>query len=569
MGYVERQPSAGLRPVMSTEQGKYRSVRASPTKLRGVSPYVTTVTVVWGLCIAQATALLPTSPRVSALVEAGVKTLETIPFDGGQYDRMLGSKCLVGLALHKAGKKNSPRIKEAIQACAERAGEVSRDNFTYSQCLAVIFLSEVAPKTEKATIQQYLNMFTKRQLPHGGWGYVGEQVGDTSQTQYVALAMWQAHRAGVSLDDDQVKGLMSWLNKTQAPDGGWGYHGVVPDGGKREAQAGVTPTLTAAAMASLMIGADLHGLLNAGSMSVAAGTGNGGELPPSLRFSKDRVSSAKPLSPSGVDWKEVTKSFELGEQWMNEAPFNSAGAFPFYYLYALERYHSFNELRSGESELEPEWYEQGVDYLEGSQIKPGQWNNGCGAPADTAFAVLFLMRATQKSLQGGIGEGALVSGRGLPKNLSSATLKRGQVVVEMDVVGVADFLSMMEKGEADRLDALAADPSALLVGKLSSADAARLSQVLRAGEPNQRLVAARALGSLGDLDFAPVLMYGLTDPDPRVALASRDGLRAIARRPRGFGMPDEFNDDQRYAELEQWKRWYLTLRPEAVIDLGR
>ncbi|QDV74564.1 hypothetical protein Spa11_27700 [Botrimarina mediterranea] len=569
MGYVERQPSAGLRPVMSTEQGKYRSVRASPTKLRGVSRYVTTVTVVWGLCIAQATALLPTSPRVSALVEAGVKTLETIPFDGGQYDRMLGSKCLVGLALHKAGKKNSPRIKEAIQACAERAGEVSRDNFTYSQCLAVIFLSEVAPKTEKATIQQYLNMFTKRQLPHGGWGYVGEQVGDTSQTQYVALAMWQAHRAGVSLDDDQVKGLMSWLNKTQAPDGGWGYHGVVPDGGKREAQAGVTPTLTAAAMASLMIGADLHGLLNAGSMSVAAGTGNGGELPPSLRFSKDRVSSAKPLSPSGVDWKEVTKSFELGEQWMNEAPFNSAGAFPFYYLYALERYHSFNELRSGESELEPEWYEQGVDYLEGSQIKPGQWNNGCGAPADTAFAVLFLMRATQKSLQGGIGEGALVSGRGLPKNLSSATLKRGQVVVEMDVVGVADFLSMMEKGEADRLDALAADPSALLVGKLSSADAARLSQVLRAGEPNQRLVAARALGSLGDLDFAPVLMYGLTDPDPRVALASRDGLRAIARRPRGFGMPDEFNDDQRYAELEQWKRWYLTLRPEAVIDLGR
>ncbi|WP_145113080.1 hypothetical protein [Botrimarina mediterranea] len=554
---------------MSTEQGKYRSVRASPTKLRGVSRYVTTVTVVWGLCIAQATALLPTSPRVSALVEAGVKTLETIPFDGGQYDRMLGSKCLVGLALHKAGKKNSPRIKEAIQACAERAGEVSRDNFTYSQCLAVIFLSEVAPKTEKATIQQYLNMFTKRQLPHGGWGYVGEQVGDTSQTQYVALAMWQAHRAGVSLDDDQVKGLMSWLNKTQAPDGGWGYHGVVPDGGKREAQAGVTPTLTAAAMASLMIGADLHGLLNAGSMSVAAGTGNGGELPPSLRFSKDRVSSAKPLSPSGVDWKEVTKSFELGEQWMNEAPFNSAGAFPFYYLYALERYHSFNELRSGESELEPEWYEQGVDYLEGSQIKPGQWNNGCGAPADTAFAVLFLMRATQKSLQGGIGEGALVSGRGLPKNLSSATLKRGQVVVEMDVVGVADFLSMMEKGEADRLDALAADPSALLVGKLSSADAARLSQVLRAGEPNQRLVAARALGSLGDLDFAPVLMYGLTDPDPRVALASRDGLRAIARRPRGFGMPDEFNDDQRYAELEQWKRWYLTLRPEAVIDLGR
>jgi hypothetical protein len=523
----------------------------------------------WGVCAVPSNALLPTSPRVTALVESGVKTLESIPFTGGQYEEMLGSKCLVGLALHKAGKKNSPRIQEAIRACSEQAGAVSGDTFTYSQCLAVIFLSEVAPQKERATIQQYLGMLTKRQMPHGGWGYVGEQVGDTSQTQYVALAMWQAHKAGVSLEAKQVKGLMSWLNKTQAPDGGWGYHGVVPTSGQREAQTGVTPTLTAAALASLMIGADLHGLLNAGAMSMASGTPDGRPLPPSIQFSKDRAKSAKALSPSGVNWKEVTDSIKLGEQWMEEKPFESSVPFPFYYLYALERYHSFNELRSGDSELEPKWYEEGVGYLESSQVKPGVWNNGCGAPADTAFAVLFLMRATQKSLQGGIGEGALVSGRGLPKNLASATLKRGQVVVEMEPVGVGDFLSMMEKGEADRLDALAADPSALLVGKLSSADATRLTQVLRSGEPNQRLVAARALGSLGDLDFAPVLMYGLTDPDPRVALASRDGLRAIARRPRGFGMPDEFNDDQRYAELEQWKRWYLSLRPEAVIDLGR
>jgi hypothetical protein len=525
--------------------------------------------IAWGVCAVPVEALLPTSPRVKTLVEAGLKSLEVIKFEG-DYEGRLGAKCLVGLALHKAGKTDSPRIREAIEACKKEAGAMAQDSTTYSQGLAVIFLSEVAPKKERDTIQQYLGMLARRQMPHGGWGYTGEVDGDTSQTQYVALALWQAHRIGMTVDTTNAKGMIDWLNKTQGPDGGWGYKGIITETNRPTPQQNVSPTLTAAAMASLMIGADLHGLLNAGSMTAVEGvTESSGSIPASVRFAKDRLGASKPLNPSGVNWARVSTALQMGDTWMQKSDFNSTATYPYYYMYALERYHSFREARSGESELEPEWYEQGVSYLEKNQRQPGLWNNGCGAPADTAFAVLFLMRATQKSLQGGIGEGALVSGRGLPKNLASATLKRGQVVVEMEPVGVGDFLSMMEKGEADRLDALAADPSALLVGKLSSADATRLTQVLRSGEPNQRLVAARALGSLGDLDFAPVLMYGLTDPDPRVALASRDGLRAIARRPRGFGMPDEFNDDQRYAELEQWKRWYLSLRPEAVIDLGR
>ncbi len=514
-------------------------------------------------------ALLPTSPRVKALVEAGVTTLESLPYEG-TYESMLGSKCLVGLALHKAGKKNSPRIREAIDACVKEAGAMAQESTTYSQGLAVIFLTEVAPKQERATIQRYMDMLSGRQMPHGGWGYLGEQLGDTSQTQYVALAMWQAHRIGMSTDATNAKGLIDWLNKTQSPAGGWGYKGVIPESAGLAQQQDVSPTLTAAAMASLLIGADLHGLLNAGSMSAVGGAAaDVGGVPASVRFAKDRLGVAKSLSPSGVDWKRVNSALEMGQDWMEKSGFDSSAKYPFYYLYALERYHSFREARVGFSELEPDWYEKGVGFIESHQQQPGRWSQGCGDVADTAFAVMFLLRATQKSLQGGIGEGSLVSGRGLPKNLAAAKLRRGQVIVEMDTVGVADFLSMMEKGEADRLDALAADPSALIVGDLSATDAQHLSQVLRTGEPNQRLVAARALGGLGDLDYAPVLMYGLTDPDPRVALASRDGLRAIARRPRGFGMPDDFNDDQRYAELEQWKRWYLALRPEAVIDLGR
>ncbi|TWT98069.1 hypothetical protein Pla108_22240 [Botrimarina colliarenosi] len=536
------------------------------------TPWRLALLAVLACCLAggESHALLPTSARVRELVDAGVASLEKMAYEGGDYERRLGAKCLVGLALYKAGHTKSPRIREAIEACRSEAGDVARDDTTYSQGLAVIFLTEVAPQRERALIQQYLGMLTRRQMPHGGWGYTGENLGDTSQTQYVALAMWQAHKVGLSIESTEAKGLIDWLSRTQSPEGGWGYKGNVANGSQLIQQAGVTPTLTAAALASLMIGADLHGVLNIGSMAAAGGQGPGGvELPPSVQLASDRTSAAKNLSPRGVDWDRVQAAIKEGEEWMDEADIEATGRYPYYYLYALERYHSFREARTGDTNLEPKWYEQGVDYIEKSQQSPGVWQQGCGTPADTAFAVLFLMRATQKSLRAGIGEGALVSGRGLPKNLAAAKLKRGQVVVEMDPVGVGEFLSMMEKGESDRLDALASDPASLVVGDLSAADTERLTQVLHTGEPGQRLVAARALGHLGDLDLFPALLYGLTDPDPRVALAARDGLRAIARRPRGFGMPDDFNDDQRYAELEQWKRWYLTLRPEAVIDLGR
>lgn len=566
MGYVDRRPpGAACRRLVppAPHPPQVPPINFRPRRIVCCAVLAATV---WCALAVPADALLPTSGRVKTLVEDGLKTLESVPYQG-EYESMLGSKCLVGLALHKAGKKSSPRIREAINACVQQTSSMAQESTTYSQGLAVIFLSEVAPKEQRSTIQQYLTMLTRRQMPHGGWGYTGESSGDTSQTQYVALALWQAHRAGVTIESSNAKAMIDWLYKTQGPDGGWGYKGVVAEGSQPVTQNGVTPTLTAAAMASLMIGADLHGMLNEGAMS--AFNGAGASLPPSVQFARDRLGSAKNLNPTGVNWGRVEETIEKGNSWMVKSDFSTGVRYPYYFLYALERYHSFREARRGESELEPDWYEKGVDFLEKSQQKPGMWNQGCGAPADTAFAVLFLLRATQKSLRAGIGEGSLVSGRGLPKNLAAATLKRGQVVVEMDAVGVSEFLAMMEKGEADRLDALAADPSALIVGELGAADAERLAQVLRTGEPNQRLLAARALGRLGELDYAPALMYGLTDPDPRVALASRDALRAIARRPRGFGMPDTFNDDQRYAELEQWKRWYETLRPEAVIDLGR
>lgn len=523
------------------------------------------------LCLAPrpATALLPNSPRVQNLVRAGLDSLESLE-PSIPDEKKLGGKCVVALALYKGGRKNSPRVAEAIQACREKFEDVQKLDI-YSHGLAVITLAEIAPKKERALLDKYLKTLIDKQKPVGGWGYATSSSGDTSQTQYVALGLWQAHRAGVRVDARAAKGLIQWLIATQAPDGGWGYQGVVSKTSERVEQRDVKPTMVAAAGASLMIAADLHGLLNEGSLDIFSELAAGSSaLPGAVKpVMEGAAANISPLSPTGINWPLVQGALRRGEEWMAEDPVKPPTPWGCYYLYAIERYHSFREARAGQLDLEPAWYEQGVKYLESNQKSLGVWDAGCGKLVDTGFATLFMLRSTQKSLSGGIGEGAMVGGRGLPKNLAGARLRRGQVIVDMDAVGVGDFLAMIDKGESDRLDALASDPLALIVGDLNEADAERLEQSLRTGSPDQRLVATRALGHAGELDRVPALLYALTDPDQRVTLAARDALRRLARRPRGYGLSDEYTDEARYLALEQWKRWYLTLRPEAPLNLGR
>lgn len=516
-----------------------------------------------------AEALLPNSPRVQKLLQAGLDSLEKVQ-PSTEEERMLGGKCVTALALYKGGRKSSPRVAEAIAACRSEIGNVAKLDI-YSHGLAVITLAEIAPKREKGLLQQYLNTLSRKQKSVGGWGYANSGSGDTSQTQYVALGFWQAHRAGIRVDEQAARGLIQWLIGTQDPSGAWGYQGKMSTTTKLEKQNQITPTMVAAAGASLMIGADLHGLLSEGSLGMLSDLSSGGNaLPSAVRPVMEGVAeNIRPLPAEGINWPKVNNALTAGEKWMETDPVTPGKRWSCYYLYAIERYHSFRDARAGELDLEPTWYEKGVSYLESNQKEAGVWESGCGKLVDTGFACLFLLRSTQKALTGGIGEGAMVGGRGLPKNLAGARLRRGQVVVDMDAVGVGDFLAMIDKGESDRLDALAADPLALIVGDLSEADTERLEQSLRTGTPGQRLVATRALAKTDSLDRVPALLFAMTDPDRRVTLAARDALRRLARRPKGYEMPDEYTEDQRYFTIEQWKRWFLTLRPEAPIDLGR
>jgi hypothetical protein len=146
-------------------------------------------------------------------------------------------------------------------------------------------------------------------------------------------------------------------------------------------------------------------------------------------------------------------------------------------------------------------------------------------------------------------------------------MRNGQLIVEQVHTKVEELLSMVDGEDEGALDELARDPRQLVITKVDEQSARRLEQLVRGGEPEVRLLATRALGRTGDLDYVPTLLYALTDPDRRVVLQARDSLRFISRNFDGFGPPDDFVESQRFEALDAWKKWYLSLRPTAVLDL--
>jgi HEAT repeat protein len=130
---------------------------------------------------------------------------------------------------------------------------------------------------------------------------------------------------------------------------------------------------------------------------------------------------------------------------------------------------------------------------------------------------------------------------------------------------VDELLSMVDDDEG-MLDELARDPSQLVVENVDEQSARRLQQLVRGGEPEVRLLAVRALARTGNLDYAPALLYALTDPDRRVVLEARDGLKFISRNFQGFGPPDDYTEQQQFRAVDAWKNWYKSLRPSAILE---
>ncbi len=505
----------------------------------------------------------PDTPNVKKLVNSALGFLE------GHTDPHLGGKCLIGLAFLKAGKPDHPRVREAIEECAKQS-RANLDDMaldTYSNGLAIIFLCEVSAQKHAHEIEYYLGRLKARQKKHGGWGYRDAATGDTSQTQYGALSYWEAHRFGFNIDASSVESLADWLIHTQAPGGSWGYQGQVAPTDEPIEQDDASCSLLAAGLGSTYICADLFGIRPGGVYEDEDG-GPKTAIPAALRkaTASTPVGEPKSLHLQRLNPSKIFRTIGRAHSWMGKNYKIDIGAKCYYYLYGLERYKSFQEALEGIQDTSPSWYNDGYDFLAKNQQPDGSWAGYCGAECDTAFSVLFLLRSTQKSIRAKLGEGMLLGGRGLPSNLSRAKLHNGQLIAEQVHTKVDELLSMIDDGNEGTLDELARDPSQLVVDHVDEKSARQFQQLIRAGNPGVRLLSTRAIGRTGNLDYVPTLLYALTDPDTRVVLEARNGLRFISRNFDGLGPPDDFTEQQRFEAIDAWKRWYKTIRPTAVLE---
>jgi hypothetical protein len=481
----------------------------------------------------------------------------------------LGGKCLIALAFHKRGlPETHPRIVAGVEACRELLEGERASTYVYSKALAVIFLSELNAEKYAELIRAYSAMLKDHQKDHGGFGYLSASSGDTSQTQYTALAYWELLNHGISPDAESVQKCLGWLMRTQDPKGTWGYQGEDPGSFSLIPQQDRPGrSMAAAGLGATIILGNAVGLVTAGSSAAASIISPSEQnVPDALkRVEQEKKAKRAPTLPAGnVSPLQLKETIERGKGWWTTNYGLDVDEFQCYYLYSLERLKSFESLLEGGEDAEPTWYNEGVEYLKKTQQPDGSWpDDGCGTPCTTAFATLFLVRSTQQSIKASLGEGTLVGGRGLPRDLSKVRLQGGRLVVQQQTTELDQMLDMMEDGNDDQLDGLIDNPAAMQVGDVTPEAARRLQQVVRSAAPESRLLAVRALAKARRVEYAPTLIFALTDPDRQVVRAARDGLRSVSRNFAGHGPSDNFDENERAQAIVRWKQWYATVRPDA------
>lgn len=258
-----------------------------------------------------------------------------------------GERCLMYYAAIQGGvDKQTPGIHEY-------AKELGQAGFgaTYDTACAICFLVALDPVAYLRTIQRASEQLADMQNDNGSWGYPSGE--DLSNTQYGALGLWKASTVGISVDPQVWERLARRVREYQGKHGGFGY----------QVNGGGSVNMTTAGVGTLAV----------------------------CETELVRLGLARPnvFSPE-------FKARERGLSWLEDhVPPEERGmtGWPLYGLYGLERMAAW----TGISRLGAhDWYQRGADHLVPKQTPEGSW----GSFSETAFAVLFLARATSEDRSG-------------------------------------------------------------------------------------------------------------------------------------------------------------------------
>ncbi len=553
----------------------------------------------------------PNHPDVEATVNRGIAFVEANP------PRGLDEQLLAALAIIETKKRyeneiprDHPIVQAAIAGTLDAvAGDQSnggptsllRNAGAYIPCLAVIVLCEVNDQLYASQINYLLDMVLRRQNANGGFGYPSHpEVTDTSQGQYVGLALVVAKNHGFDRDPQQIKRLLDAFCDTQLNDT-WIYHynGRQPVGGSAPVAdrtprlsihiAGLSSTYLLAEVLNLRVRGKRGAGAVAGAESAAAAAAAANQdiepLPPAVTVyvkpKEGEVSKDDPLV--SFDTAKLNGVQTSGTRWLAGQYEVFPKMWPFYYLYGLERYAFFREKNEGSLSELPNWYDDGVEELMNRQFGNGAWelpptvlgatDNFYGegnANQATCLAILFLVRSSQVLFVEGR-EGLTVGNDSLKPN-TRISESNGTVVSSELGKGIDDVVNLIKQaGTEEELEQLipilgaairqlSEDPTksrgermAFLRGMVSHEDNLR------------RLVAVKVLAGLQDLDNVPALLFALTDPDLEVCREAHNGLRLISRKVDAFPLSSDPTEKE-YLELKKkWTDWFLKLRPNAEL----
>lgn len=529
-------------------------------------------------------AYTPDSPVVNAMVEKGIAYIESVQAKGGEGigtdPNAEGAHMLSAYTHHKVRQNpDHPVVQKGIQTALSLArvamsnGLPVKAEITYETSVAILLLVDVDPQKYATQIQGLANALMAVQKPHGGFGYLNEQLGDTSQTQYVVLAMWTLDQANFNVPKIAMDRAIQWLLRTQDPSGQWGYKGKDSGriGNKVEQDSYRGHSLTTAGGGSVLIGGDFFGLWRS-SKELKPEVEN---LPPALKEQANLEEMKAKRESFKIPAEQLMTFVGASKNWLNNNPYQRPGgrSWFYYYVYTLERYESFLEVAVGKQEKEPAWYNQMVEVLAGFQNPEGAWGaaandqSNASAEISTCFSVLFLIRSTKKAI-GDIGQGVLAGGWKLPDDTSEIRVEGTQIKGTAAAAAVTDLLGMLEGEDPNSIEQnsvpenlkLAADPEE------RRKQISRLERLSRGSESYMaRRVATRLLGQSDDLKVVPTLIFALTDGDPIVRTYARDGLRFISRKFNGPGVPQTATQLEARKIADIWRKWYNDLDPGYVF----
>jgi len=510
----------------------------------------------------------PEHPVVQEMVQKGVAFLSSSKDGlGGE-----GIALLAGYTIFKVtGDPDHPVVVSAVREARNLAASFSRNssgevNSLYVPSLAGMLLASIDVETHAVQIGQIRDFLLRSQKRHGGFGYLRGELddsGDISQTQYVMLSLWTMNQLGIEIPDEPIIGAINYMVAAQTNEGGWPYQ----FGGKKPETAPTTNSLAAAGFSAILIAGDLLGLYRS---KVAENQEEEGIIPIAFR----RIMPESKRSKVNIDRTRLDNATKRGEFWHNANPYNRA-IWHYYYMYSRERYESFLEIIKGKQQKSPDWYNQAVESLQTGQSPTGAWgvkdaDSLLSPPVCTCFAILFLIRSTQKTI-GALNEAYVVGGDSLPDDLTSVRAVGGKVISKTSTTSIDDALKMLEEdGKNETEDELVADKMLLAADPNQRKEQLnRFARLLNAKEPKTRKIAAKLLGRGDYLDLVPALIYAITDPDPDVPRIAEQSLRLISRQLDTHHLPKEkgekLSDPTKLKASTQWKKWFLSLKPNYVF----